>query len=454
MSEDSYSKNVPNPDHPISLDAPARIAVLGGGPIGLESALYGRFLGYQVDVFEKGEIADHVRQWGHVQLFTPFEMLSSKLGRGALEAQDPDKKRLDPDQLIDGETWRSEYLIPLSESDLLSSSIYQNSEVLSVSRVGFCKQQGVGDPDRQEEPFAVLWQDASGKENLDYYDYVIDATGNFAEPNNLGTGGIPALGEKSLIQKQSDRITFGVPKFSDSEIDWANGVTLLVGDGYSAATTAIGIDEIVSAKAIPGGRLVWLTNKEVPEAGPIVTYHDDPLDSRVQLTRKANEVGKKLKAAKDPNQESCLIDQATIVSVGLDSETGKVNVEYRLGEYQFPKMKKDRKKNHFQIQVDRIVVNAGYKPDHSINRELQWHQCYASEGPMAWAAATMDSGADCMTKTSLDATAILTTEQRFFVLGMKSFGRNSNFLYTKGLDQIRDTFCWIGGRANLNLYQS
>jgi len=45
---------------PMALDPPARIAVLGAGPIGLEAALYGRFLGYDVDVYERGAGVAHV----------------------------------------------------------------------------------------------------------------------------------------------------------------------------------------------------------------------------------------------------------------------------------------------------------------------------------------------------------------------------------------------------------
>ncbi|MEC9117285.1 MAG: FAD-dependent oxidoreductase, partial [Planctomycetota bacterium] len=34
----------------MAIDTPATIAILGAGPIGLEAALYARFLGYEVTV--------------------------------------------------------------------------------------------------------------------------------------------------------------------------------------------------------------------------------------------------------------------------------------------------------------------------------------------------------------------------------------------------------------------
>ncbi len=48
-----------------------RIAVLGAGPIGLESALYARRLGFAVTVYERGQVADAVRRLGHVRPVQP-----------------------------------------------------------------------------------------------------------------------------------------------------------------------------------------------------------------------------------------------------------------------------------------------------------------------------------------------------------------------------------------------
>ena len=70
------------------VEPPATIAVLGAGPIGLEAALYARFLGYDVLLFERGNVAENVRQWGHVRMFSPFHMNATPLGLQALGAQD------------------------------------------------------------------------------------------------------------------------------------------------------------------------------------------------------------------------------------------------------------------------------------------------------------------------------------------------------------------------------
>src|SRR4051812_29267193 len=52
-----------------------RIAILGAGPIGLEAALAAAERGWEFTVYEMGDaVGANVRDWGHVRLFTPWEM--------------------------------------------------------------------------------------------------------------------------------------------------------------------------------------------------------------------------------------------------------------------------------------------------------------------------------------------------------------------------------------------
>ena len=48
--------------------------------------------------------------------------------------------------------------------------------------------------------------------------------------------------------------------------------------------------------------------------------------------------------------------------------------------------------------------------------------------------------------------ALLLPEPNFYILGAKSFGRDSRFLISNGLEQIRELFTLIGDRTDLNLY--
>ena len=64
----------------MAVDTPAKIVVLGAGPIGLETALYGRALGLPVKVYEKGQVGSNLLDWGHIRLFSPWSYNRSPLG--------------------------------------------------------------------------------------------------------------------------------------------------------------------------------------------------------------------------------------------------------------------------------------------------------------------------------------------------------------------------------------
>ncbi len=43
-------------------------------------------------------------------------------------------------------------------------------------------------------------------------------------------------------------------------------------------------------------------------------------------------------------------------------------------------------------------------------------------------------------------------EPNYFILGAKSFGRNSSFLMRLGFEQVRDVFTLLTGNPGLNFY--
>ncbi len=58
-----------------------RLAILGAGPVGLEAALYAATLQLPFTVYERGRVGEHLQQWGHVRLCTPFGMNVAHPGR-------------------------------------------------------------------------------------------------------------------------------------------------------------------------------------------------------------------------------------------------------------------------------------------------------------------------------------------------------------------------------------
>jgi hypothetical protein len=415
----------------MAFDTPATIAVLGAGPIGLETALYARFLGYQVRMYERGQVADHVRRWGHVRMFTPFTMNCSTLGRAALIAQDENYQAPDDDACLTGQEWVDRYLVPLSRTDLLADELQLGTTVLAVTRWGATKGEWIGDEQREETPFRLLVSDSAGNERDETADIVIDTTGVFGLPKWLGAGGAPAVGERELRAA----IRYHLPDVLGIDRErYAGRRTLLVGSGYSAATAAVAWEQLAAESERT--ELVWLTrNASAGELGPVVRIPEDPLLERDDLARRANQL-----ASDSPGW--------------LARHAGcQVRAVRREGTGFVARLADEADERQWEETCDEIVALVGYRGDWEPSSELQIHLCYATEGPMKLAASLLQHvSADCLTAGGHGPESLLHPEPHFYVLGAKSYGRNSQFLFAEGLRQIRDLFSIIGDRADLDLY--
>jgi thioredoxin reductase len=416
----------------VAIDTPARVAVLGAGPIGLEAALYARFLGYDVAVLDRGGVAENVRRWGHVRMFSPFSRNSTRLGLAAIAAQDETYQAPPKDALLTGNQWADRYLVPLSQTDLLADHLQLQTEVIAISRRNWLKHERVGSEDRADSPFYLLLRHRDGRESIESADAVIDATGVFGQPNSCGPGGAPALGERSL----RDRIRYDLPDVADTErARYARKTVLVIGRGYSAATSVVALAEL--ARRVGSGSIIWITrgaDGEEPRP-PLREISQDPLAERVRLIRQANQ----LAAEGNP---VCHWPATHVQQIAWDAGQSRFTVELA-GLHSGP------------IDVDEIIANVGYHPDASIYAQLQVHECYATGGPMKLAARlAADSGpGDCLQQQSHGVQALVCPEPDFYILGAKSYGRRSDFLVSVGYQQIRELFTLIGDREGLDLYQ-
>lgn len=412
----------------MAVDTPARIAILGAGPIGLEAALYARFLGYDVDVFEQGEVAANVKAWGHVRLFSPFGMNCSPLAVAALDSHGEASTLPAADAIITGHEYRERFLLPLAGTDLLEDCVRTHTAVLGVTKAGPTKRELVGDEERGDWDFRILSRDSMGRERISRADVVFDTTGSYGQPNFLGQGGIPALGE---IAAQS-YINYRLPNLQSAARDrFAGKRVLVVGQGYSAATAIVDLADL--AKAVPETQITWVTAQAGPPLGRIP---EDKLLERDRLAAAANAL------ATAGGGAVTHIPEMTVHAVQYDSASDQFTVELAGLQKQKPK-----------LEVDRILALVGTRPDLALTRELQVHTCYATEGPMRLAATlAKQATADCLSIGGSGPQALVTTEAHFYCLGAKSYGRDSRFLIATGLEQIRDVFTIIGDRPDLNLY--
>jgi thioredoxin reductase len=406
-----------------------RIAILGAGPIGLEAALYARKLQYPVKVYERGRVGDYVQRWGHVRLFSPFGMNSTALGRATIRAEKPKHTLPGDSDYITGREHLRAYLEALAASELLKDCLVTETQVLAVSRRGCFKNDDPGDARRAKQPFRLLLRDAKKVERNDEADIVLDCTGTYGQHRWLGDGGIPALGELAA----EPHISYGLDDIlGDRQAHYAGKTVLVVGAGYSAATTVSNLAQL-SLKH-PDTWVYWAVR--CAGSQPIRREPQDPLRERDRLAVRANTLATRT----DDNVE--YQPQTVIDAIETAGPDKGFKVTARRGG------------QPVVWNVDRLIANLGYTPHTELYRELQIHECYASLGPMKLAAALLGQrNDDCLKQKSCGAETLRNPEPNFFILGAKSYGRNSNFLLRAGFEQVREVFTLITGKVGLDLYK-
>ncbi len=404
---------------------PRRIAVVGGGPIGIEAAVYGHTLGHDVVVLERDRVGEHVRRWGFVELFSPWSLNVSPLGVRLLAAQGVELPA--PDSIPRGIEFVDLYLDPLARC--LDDRVREGTEVLGVCRRGLLKTEAPGAAHRSTHPFRLLLRDVeSDAESEIDADVVIDAAGVFATPGSLGDGGAPAPGERAA----RERIDYHLRDILGSDRrTYAGRRTLLVGAGHSATTALRQLTEL--SRTAPDTHVVWARRDRAEE--PADQVADDPLAERDRLCRFANDI-----AASPPN--TCTVIPGVTVA-----RIGSVGNRLQVDLHDAADGRTD------SVVVDRILALVGYRPDLSVLRELQVHHCYASEGPMKLAAALLATdGGDCLTRSHAGAETLTHPEPDLFIVGHKSFGRRSDFLLRIGQEQVRDVFRLVEKDDALDLH--
>ena len=368
-----------------------RVAVLGAGPTGLEAALAAVQRGWDVTVYEQSpQVGGHVRAWGHVQLFTPWSMDVSPRAVEALG-------------LVPGASCPTghEYAEHLELVAALLPDVQLSTRVDQVGRTGLLKSEEIGSDVRGATPFRLLVTGPDGVERVEHADVVLDCSGTYGNPNPTGDGGIPALGERAL----GDRVVRQIPRV---DAGWSGRRVLLVGAGYSAQTVA---RDLVGV----GVRLTWAVRRAQPTWGAV---EDDSLPDR-----------------------AALVESSRRIAAGGDVVTGVVVEALRPVGDDVEVVLRRQDGSTTEVVVDVVVSMTGAVGDSRIYRQLQVHECYATEGPIALAATLLGAaGGDCLAQSSAGVDALRNPEPRFFVLGSKSYGRNNTFLLRVGWEQVAEVF--------------
>jgi thioredoxin reductase len=407
---------------------PSRIAILGAGPIGLEAAVYAAALQLPFTIYEAGRVGEHLHRWGHVRLFSPFSMNSTSLGRKQVRAADSEHELPGDADLLTGREHLAAYLEPLANTPALRDRVRLQTHVLQIGRNGYLKEEYPGDERRGKQPFRLLLRSADGKEAMEEADVVLDCTGTYGRHRFLGDGGILAAGEAAAERS----IAYGLEDvLGDRKGHYGDKTTIVVGGGFSAATTVSNLATL--AERHPSTWVIWLARGTGTQ--PIKRVVNDSLRDRDRLAVRANTLATRADGCVEFHP------QVAIDAVECGGPDGPFAVRGR----------QDRKP--MKWESDRLIANIGYTPNERIYRELQVHECYATLGPMALAAALLKhAGGDGLAVPAQGPAALRCPEPNFFVLGSKSYGRNSAFLLRSGFTQVREAFTLITGRADLDLY--
>jgi hypothetical protein len=383
-------------------DARRRVAIVGAGPVGVEAALGAVAAGHDVRVYERGDVGHNVRRWGHVRMFSPWDIDRSPAGLAALAVAGVPLAA--GAACPTGREYVEAYLEPLARTPVLRGCILERHVVVAIGREGGRKGLPFGH-ERTSAPFRLLIESPQG-ERIEHADVVLDCSGTYGHTVWMGSGNVPALGERAL----AGRIDYTLRDVAGAERDrFAGKRVLLVGDGHSAATA---LEALVG---LPGTRVVWVTRRGEPR--PYPELDADPLPERKRLVRLANDLAAKMSpcVARRPG---AAVERVAVGGSGFEVELSAAGV-------------------HETVTVDRILAHVGYRPDRSLYRELQIHECYASLGPMRLAATLLAAASsDCLEQPEASADVLANPEPDFFILGAKSYGMRSDFLIRTGFEQV------------------
>jgi thioredoxin reductase len=388
------------------------LAIVGAGPIGLEAAFAALDRGLDVHVFEQGDVATHPVAWGHVRMFTPWRMNVGLATRTHLEragwTSPPAESSPTGLEFAEGCLQRAAALPEIR------SRIHTHAQVVQVGRRGILKGDSIGSPKRRDFPFRMVVRDQGGRESLLHAHTLIDASGTYGQPRWAGDGGIPARGELYLAPQMSYHVddVLGLRRER-----YAGKRTLVIGGGLSAATVVS--DLVKLAADVPGTTIAWATRESTDAL--YLPFPDDPLPGRSALMTEARGF-----LGSHPLVRH--VGGVYVEGFEFNSATHRYRATLLQGEQPLVE------------EVDQVIVNTGYDPANAIYRELQVHECYASLAPMKLATALLETsgGGDCLKAAVGGADALTHPEPGFFILGAKSYGRNSTFLLEAGYAQVAD----------------
>ena len=388
------------------------VAVIGAGPVGLAAAAHLLERGMIPVVLEAGADVGHaVRQWHHVQLFSPWEYNIDKAAERLLAASGWNSPA--PDQYPTGGELLELYLEPLARNTELRPHIHTSSRVTDISRVGFDKLKTKG---REAAPFEIRYQNGQGPNTVRAH-AVIDASGTWQAPNPAGANGLSAIGERD----NQTRIAYGMPDIWGADRPrYAGKIVAVLGAGHSAIGT---LTELARLKVQAAGtEVIWLLRGDNP-AKAFGGGANDKLAARGELGAAFAAL---VAAGEIRVEKDFRVTHLTSDSQGLRIGCGSACCGRN-------------------VVVDELIVATGFRPDLDFVRELRIQLDPAIECPVALAPLIDPNEHSCGTVRPHGARELAQDEPGFYFAGMKSYGRAPTFLMLTGYEQVRSIAADIAG---------
>ncbi len=390
------------------------VAVIGAGPVGLAAAAHLAERHQPFLVLEAGDgPAATVRQWAHVRVFSPWRYNVDVAARRLLTAAgwvEPD-----PDVLPTGAQLVRDYLQPLADLPVVKPHLRCRARVTAVTRLGLDRVRSGG---RASAPF--LLRLADGRDVLARA--VVDASGTWYTPNPLGGSGIPAHGEADAAAF----IEAAMPDVLGSARGrFAGRTTLVVGSGYSAATTLLDLADLAATH--PGTEVLWALRAASAER----SYGGgtaDALPARGAL-------GSRLR----DHVRAGTITLHTGFSTGTVTTTADGRVTVSAGTGITPVSEGT------SITADRVVRATGFRPDYGFLGELRLDLDPVLAATRALAPLIDPNEHSCGTVPPHGVDELAHPETGFYAIGAKSYGRAPTFLLATGYEQARSVAAALAG---------
>jgi thioredoxin reductase len=387
------------------------VAIIGAGPIGLAAAANLVERGIDFVMYEAGDtVADSMRQWGHIRLFSPWKHVVDPASRRLLESAGWAHPH--DDTLPTGAELVEKYLAPLAALGPIATRIRTGTEVTAVTRDRMDRTRTAH---RETTPFVLRLNDR-GQVSETTARAVIDASGTYRSPNSLGSHGLDPLG----LPEVADLVSHALPDVLGRDRSrFAGRHTTVVGAGHSAANTLLSLAAVKEQE--PATRITWLIRNA--SAARVAQSENDELSARASL-------GIRLKALVESGAVEVL-DGFEITRLKRDGRGIRI-IGSRGGEL-------------VDHKTDLVVNATGFRPNLDMLREVRLDLDDVVEAPKRLAPLIDPNLHSCGTVEPHGFAELQQPESGFFLAGMKSYGRAPTFLLATGYEQVRSIAAWLAG---------